>query len=69
MPSSTALQQKTDEAESRETTPELPKPEVEIEPEIESEPMRHTQETREVHYQRQPTVPQKNVPQKKEKRS
>ena len=66
MPSSTALQQKTDEAESRETTPELPKPEVEIEPEIESEPVRHTQETREVHYQRQPTVPQKNVSKKKE---
>ena len=59
MPSSTALQQKTDEAESRETLPDLPKPEVEIEPEIESEPVTRTQEAREVHYQRKPTVPQK----------
>ena len=59
MPSSTALQQKTDEAESREMLPDLPKPEVEIEPGIEPEPVRHNQEVREVHYQRKPTVPQK----------
>lgn len=58
MPSSTALQQKTDEAESRENLPDLPKPEVEIEPEIESEPLTQTQEAREVRYQRKPTVPQ-----------
>lgn len=59
MPSSTALQQKTDEAESRETSPDSPKPEVEIAPEIDSEPARRYQEANEVHYQHKPTVPQK----------
>lgn len=57
MPSSAALQHKADEAESRETTPNLSKPEVE--PEVEPEPVTQTQEAREVHYQRNSSVPPK----------
>lgn len=63
MPSSAALQHKTDEAESRETSPELFKPEGEVDPEIEPErkpqPVTQTQEAHEVNYQRNSSVPPK----------
>ena len=59
MPSSAALQQKTDEAESREMSPELLKSEVE--PEDEPEPVTQTQQAHEVHYQRSSTVPPKKA--------
>lgn len=59
MPASTALQHKTDEAESREMTPEVFRPEGEVEPEVEPEPVTQSQEAHEVHYQRNSTVPPK----------
>ncbi|KAL3132456.1 hypothetical protein ABBQ32_009009 [Trebouxia sp. C0010 RCD-2024] len=53
--SSPPVQRKTDEAQSRETSPDLPKPE------IEPEPVTHTHVAHAAHYEhkQQPAVPQK----------
>ena len=59
--SSTPVQRKTDEAQSMETSPDLPKPESkpDIKPEIMPEPVTHTHVAQAVHYQHKPAVPQK----------
>lgn len=52
------VQQKTDEVQSRETSPDLAKPEIE---EIQPQPVTETQTARQVHHQRKPIVPQRKT--------
>ena len=65
---STSLQQKTDEAESRETSPDYSEAETEVQGaeseslvdrfvEIEPESGTNTQEVQEIHYEREPDLP------------
>ncbi len=78
MPSpSSSLQQKTDEAESRETSPDYSEAEAEVQGteseslvdrfvEIEPEMGTDTQEVQEIHYEREPDLPKQLTQYKRE---
>lgn len=78
MPSpSSSLQQKTDEAESRETSPDYSEAEAEVQGteseslvdrfvEIEPEMGMDTQEVQEIHYEREPDLPKQLTQYKRE---